>query len=104
MSMEFHNQNGISGQMKNTGKKNKIAGSNQQSFLSFIEPPYQTGLIVPAALFSPFLLADASVPVLLSSLDPAIYLHGAGLCCIFLQALISVLQQFLFQAPDCGLP
>ena len=30
--MEFHNQNGISGQMKNTGKKNKIAGFNQQSF------------------------------------------------------------------------
>ena len=28
MSMEFHNQNGISGQMKNIGKKNKIAGSN----------------------------------------------------------------------------
>ena len=52
--MEFHNQNGISGQMKNTGKKNKIAGSNQQSFLSLIEPPYQTGLIVSATLFLPF--------------------------------------------------
>ena len=41
--MEFHNQNGISGQMKNTGKKNKIAGSNQQSFLSLIEPPSDPG-------------------------------------------------------------
>ena len=80
--MEFHNRNGISGRMQNTGKKNRIADPNQQSFLLLIKPPYQTGLIVLAALFPPFLLAGASFPVLLSFLAQAICLHGAGLCCI----------------------
>ena len=53
-----------------------------EAFLYLMKLPGQTVTAVPAALFSPFLLAGASVPVPLSSPAPAICLHGAGLCCI----------------------
>lgn len=56
--------------------------TSYEDFLYLMRLPGQTVTAVPAVLFSPFLLAGASVPVPLSFLAPAICLHGAGLCCI----------------------